>query len=126
MKALQFIVLFLLPLLVFPQHQGKLVTLQLPNPCASITHVVSPALQWPELMAYPNPTSGLLTLALSDIVTCSHKTIKVFSPAGVHLYSFSWDGAGETTIDTSGWPAGIYILKVSGTKLKVVQWVMKI
>jgi|GEM_PF-2164071 len=55
---------------------------------------------------YPNPTSGLLTLAYSQQLL----TVEVYDPLGRQLLQTA-PNATTTSIDLSGQPAGIYIIR---------------
>ena len=103
-----------------------LITLELPDPCASVTSVQSPKVLQPVFTAFPNPTKGLLNLVSSGLDSFLPKTVEVYNLAGVLLFSFSWDGFSETTIDFTGMPPGIYFLSVSGTDWKARQRIIKL
>lgn len=104
----------------------QVVTLQLPDPCESVTAVYEWQIKTPALSIYPNPTTGKVTLALPETGDLSPLTIGIYSLTGSRLFSFSWDGDAETTIDCAGLPPGMYILSVSGTELKVHQRIIKL
>lgn len=116
----------LLALVLSTAAAQQVVTLQLPDPCASVTYVYKPQTDKPTLSVYPNPTSGKLTLLLPGTHDVTPFTIGVYNLTGTRIYSFSWDGDAETTIDLTGLPPGMYVLAVSGINLKVHQRIIKL
>jgi hypothetical protein len=69
------------------------------------------------LMIYPNPTYGMVNIALNDLPENTAVTIQIFSMRGEKLYQASLSGSNEYTTDLSGWQPGIYIVKVLSVDL---------
>ena len=62
------------------------------------------------IQAYPNPTSGTFTVI--GLGSLGPLQIKVFNNLGQELKAYTTEGQDEVLIDISGFPQGIYILKV--------------
>ena len=60
-----------------------------------------------DIQVYPNPTSDVLKIASSKILS----SIQVFNPIGQLILSLR-ESTNETTIETTHWSKGLYILKV--------------
>jgi len=70
--------------------------------------------QKPEIKVFPNPSEGVIHLAVNNI--SGNLDMKVFSLRGNVVYSgfhLSAERINERTFDLSGLPAGIYLLSVS-------------
>jgi Secretion system C-terminal sorting domain len=64
-----------------------------------------------ELVVFPNPTNGLINLRASDLTT--GRSVEVFNPRGELVRSVQATADGNTTIDLSSEPSGVYLLKVT-------------
>jgi hypothetical protein len=64
---------------------------------------------------YPNPTSGLVTVALPEIIGGGEHSLRLFDVNGRMLlerHESSMIGGSLADLDLSNLPAGIYILRV--------------
>jgi len=65
-----------------------------------------------EVSIFPNPTKGILTIAIANREEESPARLELFSLAGEMILQQSIR-QGQTTVDLSGHPAGTYLLKIS-------------
>jgi hypothetical protein len=74
------------------------------------------------LIVYPNPSGGRFTLQFTNI-PAAETEIAVFSLSGTKIFGtrISRTGNFSELVDLSGFPAGTYILKYSGTKERTVR-----
>jgi uncharacterized repeat protein (TIGR03803 family) len=63
----------------------------------------------PEMVVYPNPTQGLITIAVQSV---AQYQIEVYNILGV-LITTQTATSQQTTVDLTHQPAGVYIVKVS-------------
>ncbi len=86
------------------------------NPCDTITGINEALLG--EINLYPNPTNGLLTIALPAGLDVAQATITVVNTLGQQIRS--WQGANSSiTFSTHELPAGTYMVYISGNN---IQW----
>ena len=71
------------------------------------------------VMVYPNPTKGLITIEADDI--CS---VEVISVSGVLVQKLQVTGI-QCTIDLSSEESGIYLLRISGKYGACVKRIVK-
>jgi hypothetical protein len=64
------------------------------------------------LMIYPNPTAGLVNIELNDLPENTGATLLISGLRGEILHQASLPGSEKYTTDLSGWPPGIYIVRV--------------
>jgi hypothetical protein len=67
-----------------------------------------------QLRIYPNPASNSIKLEIPDTGFSAVKTLKIFSATGVLVMQKEWLGRQDETIDTSGFPVGLYFVQVLG------------
>ncbi|HPJ78598.1 MAG TPA: glucoamylase family protein [Prolixibacteraceae bacterium] len=80
----------------------------------SLTHLPAPAPEQ-ELMLYPNPCCGDLTITLPQPGMETH--IEVYHPGGELLFRERIQGAVTTfTLQCNHWPPGIYFLRIAAGK----------
>lgn len=76
-----------------------------------------------EFTAYPNPTSGALTLTLETFGETQSLQLKVYSLIGQEMLSETispFAGVKQVSLDLSKFPKGIYMVEVSnGDKFKM-------
>jgi hypothetical protein len=76
-----------------------------------------------EFSAYPNPTTGQLTLTLETIDENSPLELKVYSLIGQEMYTESltpYNGIRKVQLDLTKFPKGIYMLEISnGQKSRI-------
>jgi hypothetical protein len=63
------------------------------------------------LQVYPNPTTGVVTIANAD-----GAEVKVYNLSGELLHR-----SRESCVDLSGYPSGVYLLRIGDEALKVVK-----
>ncbi len=66
---------------------------------------------------YPNPASNSIKLEIPDTGFSSLKTINIFSANGVLVMQKEWSGGQSETVDTRGFPDGLYFVQVLGGQL---------
>jgi hypothetical protein len=65
---------------------------------------------------YPNPTTGVFTLELSEVSETMVVNVEIYSMRGDKLYTGQYSGEKRHQLSLEGKPAGIYYLRVhSGT-----------
>ena len=102
------------------------VTLNLPDPCASVTAVPFQPAEAINFAAYPNPVTGLLTIELPEAMTSHPTIIELYGMMGERLESFSFPENGELVIDLTGRPAGLYIISVTSGSARTHQRIIKL
>ena len=71
---------------------------------------------------YPNPTSGVFTLELSDVSENSDVKIEIYGMRGDKLQKYQFTGEKRHEFTLEGKPTGIYFIRVlSGTKSGLVK-----
>ena len=79
------------------------------------------------LTAYPNPTTGMLWVSVPELVEGTAAEVHVYNTAGQLLQcvparaASTGSAASRLSIDLSGYPAGIYIIRVGNARAKVVK-----
>ena len=103
----------------FPNGTGDFQTM---NPTFNAengvtTSISNPPLEQVVLKAYPNPTDSYFYLEI-DGLNQKEELVSVYDLNGTMFYENTVSG--NTQIDISGWPSGIYIVKVGNAFLKIV------
>ncbi|MDO7877705.1 alpha-amylase family glycosyl hydrolase [Hymenobacter sp. ASUV-10] len=80
---------------------------------------VTPAAPAFALVLYPNPTTGPVRLALAA-APAARSQVQVFDLTGREVFATRFAGA-EYALETSGWAAGVYFVKVQSGKKVAVQ-----
>ncbi len=73
--------------------------------------LVTPA----DIKLYPNPTSDVVRIDLSNIEITGQLSVKVFDVTGKMLWNQDFDNTNQMDLDLSGLNAGTYILHISST-----------
>ncbi len=63
---------------------------------------------------FPNPASGSIMLEIRGDGFSNLKTINIFSANGVLVMQKEWSGEQSETVDTNGFPDGLYFVQVLG------------
>ncbi|MEL6926510.1 MAG: carbohydrate-binding protein, partial [Bacteroidota bacterium] len=71
----------------------------------------------------PNPTTGLVNVALSDVLLQEEYHFELFSITGKKIADFSKANA-NTVLDLSRHPAGMYLLKLVGDQISLTRRVL--
>ncbi|MCW2118804.1 T9SS type A sorting domain-containing protein [Flavobacterium sp. 7A] len=71
-----------------------------------------------DFVVYPNPTSEIINIKINDITNTS-EIIEIFNILGDRLYEKSIASRSLCQINVSGFPAGLYFIKI-GTSLKSI------
>ncbi len=61
---------------------------------------------------YPNPTTGVFTLELSEVSEATVVNVEIYSMRGEKLYSGQYSGEKKHQLSLDGKPAGIYYVRV--------------
>jgi hypothetical protein len=69
------------------------------------------------LKVYPNPTTGTFTLELNGESRDGHASVDIFSMHGDKVFTSEIPRKGKHELSLSGMPAGIYLVRVSGSDL---------
>jgi hypothetical protein len=78
-----------------------------------------------DLTIYPNPTNGKLNILLPADLK-GKATVKVTSLIGEEMYSENVNSvAGKHVVDMSEFPAGTYLVQITGTDLSVTKRIVK-
>lgn len=64
---------------------------------------------------YPNPTSGIINLVLPEV----NENVQILNSLGQRIWSQKVSG--QTSIDLSKYPAGIYYLKINNLSKKIIK-----
>jgi hypothetical protein len=102
------------------------VTLNLPDPCASVTAVPFQSPEAINIAAYPNPVISRLTIELPEAMTSHPTMIELYGMMGERLESFTFSGNREVVIDLTCRPAGLYIISVTSGSAKTHQRIIKL
>jgi hypothetical protein len=74
---------------------------------------------------YPNPTTGVFTLAQDPEMISAHVHVEVFNIHGRRILSTGIPGRREQELSICGNPPGIYFMKVTnGTKVQTVKIIL--
>ena len=86
-------------------------TVSIPNPVLPVKETEFPS---HNLVIYPNPTSGILNLKFTNIISAPVR-IEIFNTSGARIYSHIIMNTGNFTFETdlTSLPVGIYIVKCS-------------
>jgi hypothetical protein len=74
-----------------------------------------------KILIYPNPVKENLTIEFRGKVPASHVTVYLYTQTGRLLKSFVAGDNVSSSVNLSGYPAGIYILRLS-VQDKVSEW----
>ena len=119
------VIIFLLMVIHFLSNAQIVVTLRLQDPCASVTSILYQPPATLDLVTYPNPTSGLLTIELPEAMIAHPTLIEIFNVLGEKLESVRLVGSREVIIDLTGRPPGLYIISATSGNTKTHQRVIK-
>ena len=75
------------------------------------------------VLIYPNPTSGIFTIALrhAELVSASQPTIEIYNVLGEQVYNATLKQVqGDNLINFTGQPDGIYFYRVLSQEGKLV------
>lgn len=75
--------------------------------------------------AYPNPTSGFITLKITDAASPTEIIIEAYSMMGEMLLRRSYQGTSQYELDISGLPAGVYTIRLFRGKETGFQKIIK-
>lgn len=107
--------------------QGQVVvTLLLPDPCSSDTTVYYRPLLLQDVIIYPNPTAGLLTVDFADNTKNQAVVVEIYDIIGNRLERKTAVGMDKITLDLSEMPPGIYIITLHGGRFKTHQKIIKL
>lgn len=67
-----------------------------------------------QVKIYPNPASNSVKLEIPGDGFSASKTIKIFSAGGILVMQKEWSGGQSETVETSGFPDGLYFVQVLG------------
>jgi len=124
MKAsLFFLLLFALNALTEAQI---VVTLNLPDPCASVVAVSKKPVASFNVKVYPNPTPGLLTIDLPETGGSVWKTIEVSNIMGNRIDVKKFETGNQFILDLSDRPPGIYIITLIVGEWRIHKKIIKL
>lgn len=109
----------------FLTYAQIVVTLRLPDPCESVTSVYYPRPGSIQFAAYPNPTSGILTIELPEALTTHPTLIELFNILGEKLETVKHAGSREVVFDLTNRPSGLYIISATSGNTKTHQRIIK-
>jgi hypothetical protein len=72
---------------------------------------------------FPNPGNGIINIRSSDIISNKPIRFRVFNTAGSCVMDSYLESSGDATIDISGFPTGLYLIKFySGTGIGIARY----
>ena len=76
---------------------------------------IVPITNTPKVLAFPNPTTDLLTLTFYNTNTLSEEPhiVQIFNTVGTVVKHIELKSLQDTNIDTQGMASGVYILKLT-------------
>jgi len=102
---------------------GTKVTSRLTLYVDGTTEIISKAQDHP-LSIYPNPTTGHITLSLGT--SQNHESlVEIYNLQGAQVFSKSFQNTPSATIDLTGKPAGIYLVKVVADEICYKEKILK-
>lgn len=78
-----------------------------------------------DINVYPNPTTGILTIDLSDIELQDEMSIRIFDLQGNLVVETSSSNEQNISLDLSALPSEMYLLQLSSSELSYLQKVVK-
>jgi hypothetical protein len=76
------------------------------------------------IKVYPNPTTGLVIIEPDKSINYKNGSIELLDYQGKSVYK-TYNISSSTTIDLSGYPPGIYLIKITSEKLRIFQSIIK-
>ncbi len=70
-----------------------------------------------EIKVYPNPASEAVNIDLGKTITDTH--IILIDLSGKQIFSKKYNGKNKISIDTKGFPKGVYILSIQTGRQKL-------
>lgn len=74
---------------------------------------------------YPNPTTGVFTLELSNSDTSRKTMVEIYGMKGEKLLSYELTGAQKHEFSLSGNPAGIFLIRVINERNSGISRIIK-